>query len=952
MLSEKRKSTLAMMLVMGSIAAFFYKTVFLGKPLAKLGLLPSLDAMFNPSLRKAIIEFKDPSGYLIFFPNGFFEESMWSRLVIPMWNPLVGCGYPLFGDPQSFLFSPAHLLGLFSSPDMYNLGLVLEIALGGAGMVVLSRFLKLSLPASVLASLAFALTPRVLAQVDIGGNECFCPWIFLAFFWLAAKPGLLRAALAGLAASLLAFSAHPETVFFEVFFSAMLSFFTMAIADTNSTDSRLTLLAKIARASARALGLLMVSAVVSVTVASPLLLPFAEFLRHATLYKESAGDGSSGSNLKEYMQGFYFGFGREPFFLGSITALLFPLGAFAPYKRALPLMLCALFGFIICVPQGFVLDFISQKPISYVNTIYAIPPLLLVLSLLAGMGLDALSEKHSKKKTLAFFIVLFLSLILCAAYPIYEQERQMASHDLALLWKNARNALTATSIFATIAAVLCILLVKAQKFRTIAIMVLVSLNFASLAMMCRNILPVNPKFDFTAPAPLAYLRDQNARTVCTGTNFLLPNSNADFGLQDIRCFSPLLPTRYMRFIRACNAQVYNLYFYAFPDNCSRLLDLASVKYICTRNGIKGYDDLMDPALKLDAPTGMRILPGLRISESSYYFDSENSQLDIHLKWKVHDNCNNRYSTQFVVLDKSGKELWSSKEFISAPADSKGHYRDDNTSIPIAQNAELPARLCLRVTDTWISQAIEPDAMCKSIKHLFLLCELPKVKAQSKIPKHFRLAREFTANSCRIYENQKALPPAYLIFNAKHHKRNDEGLLKELDAEGFNPQSTVLLEDSTSEAEANAKNQTEETSPRRLQPLELKRIDCNTLLITCEAPEDAYLVQTDNFYPGWKCFVDGKNTEIIQANYLFRAIRLGKGKHEIRFAFMPTGFFGSICVSLTLIAAIATLAFVNRRKLFTSDNESSAHLASESSMTNSPNQKDTDSAQTAQTPQIE
>ena len=44
--------------------------------------------------------------------------------------------------------------------------------------------------------------------------------------------------------------------------------------------------------------------------------------------------------------------------------------------------------------------------------------------------------------------------------------------------------------------------------------------------------------------------------------------------------------------------------------------------------------------------------------------------------------------------------------------------------------------------------------------------------------------------------------------------------------------------------------------------------------------------TDPYYPGWRAFVDGEETPILRADYLFRAIALPPGSHEVRFVFAP------------------------------------------------------------------
>jgi uncharacterized membrane protein YfhO len=71
-----------------------------------------------------------------------------------------------------------------------------------------------------------------------------------------------------------------------------------------------------------------------------------------------------------------------------------------------------------------------------------------------------------------------------------------------------------------------------------------------------------------------------------------------------------------------------------------------------------------------------------------------------------------------------------------------------------------------------------------------------------------------------------------------------------------------------------------------------------------------LVFSEIYYPeGWIATVDGKESPVIRANYVLRAMEVPAGKHEIVFRFEPDSFSTGNRISLfSSIAVLALLGF--------------------------------------------
>jgi len=79
-----------------------------------------------------------------------------------------------------------------------------------------------------------------------------------------------------------------------------------------------------------------------------------------------------------------------------------------------------------------------------------------------------------------------------------------------------------------------------------------------------------------------------------------------------------------------------------------------------------------------------------------------------------------------------------------------------------------------------------------------------------------------------------------------------------------------------------------------------------------------VVLSDNYYPGWKAYVDGEETQIYRTNYTFRSIFLPKGMHSIIFKYQPESLKIGIAISVgSLILLTLIFIGINYRKFFKS-----------------------------------
>jgi hypothetical protein len=133
-------------------------------------------------------------------------------------------------------------------------------------------------------------------------------------------------------------------------------------------------------------------------------------------------------------------------------------------------------------------------------------------------------------------------------------------------------------------------------------------------------------------------------------------------------------------------------------------------------------------------------------------------------------------------------------------------------------------------------------------------------------------------------------------------RDEEEAWAAVMAGGTDFQASVVIETTEGEAFTGNPNtlRPDEDCPYSGSSPESARIieeSPNRLEIQLEAPQDGWLFLSDAWYPGWRAWVDGQRAQITPANYLFRAVQVPAGSHQVVFRYQPASFWSGAALSL-------------------------------------------------------
>ncbi len=180
-------------------------------------------------------------------------------------------------------------------------------------------------------------------------------------------------------------------------------------------------------------------------------------------------------------------------------------------------------------------------------------------------------------------------------------------------------------------------------------------------------------------------------------------------------------------------------------------------------------------------------------------------------------------------------------------------------------------------------------------------------AQPRAPKGDRWKLLAQARYVDIYENDRALPRAWLASDARVL---DDGAILQVIRNGILPDGSKWDPLQTALVEAEPSNSLGTLAKNGR--VEITMYEPNRVNLQTHSSGNSILVLSENDYPGWRVYIDGRPADVLRVNYCLRGVVVPTGEHQVSFVYRPWSVMGGLLLSLLTATALTVLS-VGRKK---------------------------------------
>ena len=901
-LSDKQKDWFSIAVILGILLIRFYQTIFFGQSLSKLFLIAHWDSLLY-ALRSGQSFNMDCSFSELQVPYRFFVTEYWHH-GLPLWNQLNAFGMPLLADPQFSPFSPLYtFFTLFPGIYTWNILLIVQLSIAAISTYFLCRQVKLSSIASSIAALLFIFCPFLQWQMEVMGiGFCLVPFVFLLFTRMANRGSFWNIVFAGIAATIDILSSHPEIAFVTILFAVIWTCFCCYARDP------LAMLSWLRVASSR----IVLAGLIAFGLCAPVLIPFIEYAANAESYKLNVV-AAAGLPWQAILANYLFPFQSKasiffgPLSLWGLIASFIFLDKFNRFTK--PLAICFIISLIgVLRPFPFNILF-HLPPLSMTFATYWLPEYFLFVSILSGLGCNYLIEKlftdslwKDKKRILALVTIGLILLVIPLAYTPWHFNNSNLVFDQTFEqphfnWK----VWISNSSFATLS--LLILLVgtkKSHNWKMTVSSLFFILGFTSLLLLSLHAMPIRPSFKFPDTLPFT-ANERNDRILAVGNHLFLPDTNLIYRLPSIKALNPIFPKGFLGFIKACGAET-DQYTQNFSPIMSPLLRLAGVNKIISEQPILDEAILKTQSLNkslkaIDQKSAVNFENLISLSNIQILYDPKAATIFFRAKAALRSAEN--YRLCLSVENFQGDSIVYTEPFEIGNTPIKQEIycsvlipRTENHwsfSVHMMRTKNLaflsPKDIAfgkIRSDKSWlIASSNEVQRLTKINNDRFQLVSqhgsILEYKDKTAFHRYF-----FVKKIAWVPDNAAAIK--YLQTNTD--QLGDVAVLEKQDSKLFNSILRDVGADNKENHLANPQSFAVGNIDNSDAFSKLPFATASEFSLKTQAKAPSFLLDSDIYYPGWNVYIDGKQSKIFRADYLFRGVIIPAGNHTIRFAYQP------------------------------------------------------------------
>lgn len=207
----------AALLLLASLAIFFWPAVLGGRVLLPADVIFDLDPLWQPLAPDG---YTQPSNHILsdqvyqFHPWRIYTLRSLAQGRLPLWNPYAYSGQPFVGNAQSAILDPFNLLSyLFPRDASYAVTVIARLFTAGIFAFLFAREVGLSKPGALLAMMAFTFSGSMIGWVGypLASVIAWFPAMLFTIERALARASSRYVIASGLAIGAQFLGGHPET---------------------------------------------------------------------------------------------------------------------------------------------------------------------------------------------------------------------------------------------------------------------------------------------------------------------------------------------------------------------------------------------------------------------------------------------------------------------------------------------------------------------------------------------------------------------------------------------------------------------------------------------------------------------------------------------------------------------------------------------------------------------